>query len=151
MSLVSYTRVLPFWFHIPSSEEPERGQNIIGGNFPVHHWSCEVHYNCQRNFAKVFHNLGGPLLTNDPVPIWEIRRSLIAPCLGLGAHEAKAAYTEFSLQRCQKCQKGDIFEEFTHPLSFRLKILLSSLSVLPWNDLSNCANAKCTFLVDAWW
>ena len=36
------TRFLPFWFHIPSSEEPERGQNIIGGNFPVHHWSCEV-------------------------------------------------------------------------------------------------------------
>ena len=39
--------------------------------------------------------------SDDPVPISEPRQSLIAPCLGLGAHEAIAGYTEFSLQRCQ--------------------------------------------------
>ena len=39
--------------------------------------------------------------SDDPVPISEPRQRLIAPCLGLGAHEAIAGYTEFSLQRCQ--------------------------------------------------
>ena len=39
--------------------------------------------------------------SDDPVPLLEPRQSLIAPCLGLGAHEAIAGYTEFSLQRCQ--------------------------------------------------
>ena len=41
------------------------------------------------------------LISDDPVPISEPRQSLIAPCLGLGAHEVIAGYTEFSLQRCQ--------------------------------------------------
>ena len=46
------------------------------------------------NFTKV-------CFSDDPVPISEPRQSLVAPCLGLGAHEAIAGYTEFSLQRCQ--------------------------------------------------
>ena len=41
------------------------------------------------------------LVSDDPVPLSEPRQSLIAPCLGLGAHEAIAGYTAFSLQRCQ--------------------------------------------------
>ena len=40
-------------------------------------------------------------ISDDPVPILEVRRSLIAPWLGLGAHEAIAASAEFSLQSCQ--------------------------------------------------
>ena len=47
--------------------------------------------------------------TNVPLPILESQQSLIAPCLGLGAHEAIAAYAELSLQRYQKRQKGEIF------------------------------------------
>ena len=34
------------------------------------------------------------LASDDPVPLLEPRQSLIAPCLGLGAHEAIAGYTE---------------------------------------------------------
>ena len=45
--------------------------------------------------------LANAIISDDPVPISEPRQSLIAPCLGLGAHEAIAGYTEFSLQRCQ--------------------------------------------------
>ena len=47
--------------------------------------------------------------SDDPVPLLEPQQSLIAPCLVLGAYEAIVAYAEFSLQRCQKRQKGDIF------------------------------------------
>ena len=46
-------------------------------------------------------NFDRTVLSDDPVPISEPRQSMIAPCLGKGAHEAIAGYTEFSLQRCQ--------------------------------------------------
>ena len=41
------------------------------------------------------------ITSDDPVPLLEPRRSLIAPCLVPGAYEAIVAYAEFSLQRCQ--------------------------------------------------
>ena len=41
------------------------------------------------------------MTSDDPVPLLEPRRSLIAPCLVPGAYEAIVAYAEFSLQRCQ--------------------------------------------------
>ena len=41
------------------------------------------------------------IYSDDPVPLLEPRRSLIAPCLVPGAYEAIVAYAEFSLQRCQ--------------------------------------------------
>ena len=47
--------------------------------------------------------------SNVPLTISEARQRLIAPCIGLGAFEAIAAYAELSLQRCQKRQKGHIF------------------------------------------
>ena len=53
----------------------------------------------------------GLKVSNVPLPISEARQRLIAPCIGLGAYEAIAAYAELSLQRCQKRQKGDIFAE----------------------------------------
>ena len=92
--------------------------SVDGDELPLLHCSCHAlshdpHDRCERcgaaeilplppaAGASIFSKDSKLSISDDPVPISEPRQSLIATCLGLGAHEAIAAYAEFSLQRCQ--------------------------------------------------